>query len=248
MALINAPISPAGKVAPSTERVGLAYHTPPETIQNAAAALLSSVTDGTPMIINDVGVPVPAALTQPRTDNADYDPHEEKYVVLHDGIASWKRGDVIGSRDFVAAKADVNRLLRLNAIRTAMIAERHMRRVALANMALPTSYDQQIADMKRHNELLVNRITEVEGELARATQQLNIVKSSTEQPKVLTEIITAKDAQLSDTVRMLNDRNATIANLEQGMREMKRDQENAKGEIAALHRKLEMAASAAVVK
>lgn len=101
---------------------------------------------------------------------ATMDPDRVKFVVEHQGVGPWRRGDVISLRELEEQQSDVDRLLGLRALRAATHLEAGQRHVDLPSEQAQLSFQHLLAEKDQEILRLKGRISELEEEKANKAQ------------------------------------------------------------------------------
>jgi hypothetical protein len=121
---------------------------------------------------------------------------EQKFVVEHQGVGEFKRGDVISGRQMSDRKMDGDRLLSLKAMRPATPLEATLSHVSLPDQATNHSYEQRLLEKDQEIARLNSRIRDFEEKEAARALLSNQAAVSPNQAAVIAE----KDA----TINQLN--------------------------------------------
>lgn len=130
------------------------------------------------------------------TAEQTYDP---RYVVEHEGIGRWKRGDVVPHSEFLNVKADVDRLLGLRAMRAATPLEYGQKHVDLASPEAALSYQHILSEKDQQIARLTARVAELEQQVATGPQLTQIIPPGEQAARVFEEkdhVIHGLQAQL----------------------------------------------------
>lgn len=156
---------------------------------------------------------------------------EEKYVVLHSGVASWSKGDVVSEEQLLQKGTDIGRLLRLGSIRMAMQSERGLRKVTLSDSITP-SHEQLVSDMKANQLRQEARIAELEATIANQDRviRLDQQEGSAALVRSKDQHIANLDAELSRKAKTIQDLNERVILLESELAKLR--QESKRNETA----------------
>lgn len=92
--------------------------------------------------------------------------HETHFVILHDGVGKWRKGNVVASSAIKVPATEIERLLVAKAIRPATTAEIGLGHVDLVGETANGSYTQMLADRDRDIARLTSRCATLEEQLA----------------------------------------------------------------------------------
>lgn len=91
------------------------------------------------------------------------------YVVLHDGVGKWKRGNVVAESVLIENGCDIDRLLMLHAMRGATEHEAQKNHVDLTDPGLHLSYEHMLAEKEKLIATLTSRVSHLEEQIAAGT-------------------------------------------------------------------------------
>jgi hypothetical protein len=94
----------------------------------------------------------------------------DRFVVEHDGLGKWRRGDVVTTAQIEAEGGDLERLLGTRCMRAATELEYGQTHVDLPNAQTALSYQHVLAEKDLQIARLTNRVRELEEEKANRHQ------------------------------------------------------------------------------
>jgi predicted RNase H-like nuclease (RuvC/YqgF family) len=133
----------------------------------------------------------------------------QRYVVEHQGLGSWKRGDVISGSMIMEAGGDVARLIANRAMREATLLEAGLEHVDLPSVENALSYQSQLDAKDQQIARLQQRVSDLEEEKAarHASQAASMHPAAPQESRLVEE----KDAVIRELQAKIREQQTVIA-------------------------------------